>query len=278
MMEHVKTVFFLGVMTAIFLAVGLFFGGMGGLIIAFGLALLMNFFAYFFSDKIVLAMYGAKEIKENENPKLHAIVNELSSRFGIPKPKVYLVQNPSPNAFATGRNPKTAAVAVTTGILQLLNEEELRGVLAHEFSHIKNRDILISTVAAVIAGAIGFIALFARFALWGGNDRENGALGIVGIIIVAILVPIIATLVRLAVSRSREYLADETAAKTINSGAGLSNALLKLEYGTQRIPMRNANEGTAHMFIANPFGSVGFLEVFSTHPPIKKRVERLRSL
>ncbi|MFH1239766.1 MAG: zinc metalloprotease HtpX [Candidatus Diapherotrites archaeon] len=274
--QQLKTVFFLGLMTGIFLLTGYVIGGEFGIIIAFVLALFMNLISYWFSDKIVLKMYRAKEISRNENPELHSMIEMLAQQFEVPKPKVYLVENPSPNAFATGRNPANAAIAVTTGLLKLLNTEELRGVLAHEFAHIKNRDILISTVAAVIAGAIGMLAFFARIAMWGGSSRDRG--NIVSLILVAIMIPIIAVIVRLAISRSREYLADETAAKTIHSHIGLANALQKLQYGTKKIPMHNANEGTAHMFIANPFGKTGFMELFSTHPPMEKRIERLRNV
>ena len=276
MNQQIKTVFFLGLMTGIFLLAGYMIGGEFGIIIAFVLALFMNVISYWFSDKIVLKMYRAKEITRNDNPKLHSMVELLAQQFEVPKPKIYLVKNPSPNAFATGRNPSNAAIAVTTGLLKFLNEEELRGVMAHEFSHIKNRDILISTIAGVIAGAIGMLGFFARIAMWGGSSRDRG--NIVGLILVAIMIPIIALVVRLAISRSREYLADETAVKTIHSHFGLISALQKLQYGTKKVPMRNANEGTAHMFIANPFGKVGFMKLFSTHPPMEKRIEKLRNV
>ena len=280
MKVQLKTVFFLGLLTGILFLVGFLIGGIGGLTIAFILALLMNFFAYWFSDKIVLKMYRAKEVSEEQNPQLHKIVDEVRERFGVPKPKIYLVNNASPNAFATGRNPEHAAIAVTTGILQLLNEEELKGVIAHEFSHIKNRDILISSVVAVIAGTIGYIAFMARWAAifggYGGRDRNGGNL--ISLLVLAILIPIIATIVRLAISRSREYFADETAARTMNYSKGLASALRKLEAGVKQVPMRKANQGTEHMFIMNPFAGRRFFEFFSTHPPVQKRVAKLNSL
>lgn len=275
----IKTALYLGLLTAILLAIGLFFGGIAGLTIGFIFAMLMNAFAYFFSDKLALMFYQAKEVSQTDNPKLHAIVEEVARKAGIPKPKIFLVQNNSPNAFATGRNPENAVVAVTTGILSLLNEEELKGVLAHEMAHVKNRDILISSIAAVIAGTIGYIAAIARWGMiFGRNDRENNGAGIIGILLLVIIVPIITLLIQLAISRSREYVADESGSRFLGSSKGLQSALAKLEAGVEKKPMDSANQGTAHMFIVNPFSGKNFINVFMTHPPIEQRIARLQAI
>ncbi len=275
--NQIKTAALLGILTVILIAIGGLFGGKQGLLFGFGFALLINFVSYWFSDKIVLAIYGAKETSRESNPKLFAIVNEVREKMGLPMPKLYIINNPSPNAFATGRNPKHSAIAFTTGILQLLEEQELKGVIAHEFSHIKNRDILIASVAAVIAGTIAYLAMMARFSAIFGRDNERGA-GLLELIVIGIITPIIATIIQLAVSRSREFLADETAAKTIKEHQGLADALAKLEAGIARKPMVNANQGTAHLFIANPFSAKGITGLFSTHPSMEERIARLQKL
>ncbi len=277
---QIRTVFFLGLLTGLLIIAGGILGGETGLIIGFIFALIMNVFSYWFSDKIVLAMYRARQVSETEAPALHRVVDEVRNLAQLPKPRLYIIENPSPNAFATGRSPKHSAIAVTTGLLQLLNEDELRGVIAHEFSHIKNRDILIQSVAAVIAGTIAYLAFMARWAaIFGGfGGRNERGSNIIELLAIAIITPIIATLIQLAISRSREYLADETAAKTMHSYLPLVSALKKLEAGVNARPMVNANRGTAHMFIVNPFSSGGFLRLFMTHPPIKDRIEHLQKI
>jgi heat shock protein HtpX len=251
------------------------------MVMAFGLAVLMNFGAYWFSDKIVLRMYGAKEVSEAEAPQLHGVVRRLSLAAGLPMPKVYLIPTDSPNAFATGRNPEHAAVAVTEGILRMLSPDELEGVLAHEMAHVRNRDILVGTMAATLAGAVMMLARFAQFAAifgGGGRDRdEEGGGGIVGMLFMAIVAPIGAMLIQMAVSRSREYLADETGAKFCGKPLSLARALEKISGISREVPM-DATPATAHMFIVSPLTGKGVLSLFSTHPPVEKRVERLRSL
>ncbi len=275
-----KTALLLSGLTALFLVIGRAVGGEQGMIMAFGLAVLMNVGSYWFSDKIVLRMYGAREVSEAEAPSLHGIVRRLSVAAGIPMPKVYIIPTDSPNAFATGRNPAHAAVAVTEGIMRLLSSDELEGVLAHELGHVRNRDILISTVAATLAGAIMMLAQFAKFAAifgGGGRDRDEGGGGILGMLVIAILAPIGAMLVQMAVSRSREYLADETGARFCGRPDSLADALQKISYAAQRVPMQ-ASPATAHMFILSPLTGGGIMSLFSTHPPIEKRIERLRAM
>ncbi|MDO8537951.1 MAG: zinc metalloprotease HtpX [archaeon] len=274
----IKTALYLGILTAILLVIGAIFGGIQGLTIAFIFALLMNGFAYFFSDKISLFFYKAKELSSTENPKLHSIVEEVAKKAGIPKPKIFLVQNVSPNAFATGRNPQNSVIAFTTGILSLLNDDELKGVIAHEMSHIKNRDILIASIAGVIAGTIGYLAAMARWSLFFGGDREGSRGNLVGIILLAILIPIITLLIQLAISRSREFAADETGSRFLGTSKGLESALAKLHLGVEKKPMDSANQGTAHMFIVNPFSGKNFINVFMTHPPIEERIKRLQNM
>ena len=283
MFENIKTLLLLSVLTGLLIAIGYFIGSLFGVGLLgasgfFLLAVIMNFGSYFFSDKIVLKMYGAKEVSEHEAPELHSIVSELAQNAGIPKPKVAIVENSTPNAFATGRNPKNAVVAVTTGILSLLSRDELEGVIAHELGHVKNRDILLSSIAATIGGAIVMIANYAGFFAFfgGGNDSED----IIGIIAMSILAPIAAMIVQLAVSRTREYKADESGAKISGKPWALADALRKLQMGTSARPMNNANPSTAHMFIVNPFGgkSKTLLNLFSTHPPINERIKRLEEL
>ncbi|OGP81116.1 MAG: protease HtpX [Deltaproteobacteria bacterium RBG_16_64_85] len=281
MSNTLKTGLLLAVLTALFLLIGNAVGGQNGMVMAFGLAVLMNFGAYWFSDKIVLRMYGAKEVSEAEAPQLHGVVRRISLAAGLPMPKVYLIPTDSPNAFATGRNPEHAAVAVTEGILRLLSPDELEGVLAHEMAHVRNRDILVGTVAATLAGAVMMLARFAQFAAifgGGGRDRdEEGGGGIVGMLFLAIVAPIGAMLIQMAVSRSREYLADETGAKFCGKPLSLARALEKISGISREVPM-DATPATAHMFIVSPLTGKGVLSMFSTHPPVEKRVERLRSM
>jgi len=242
----------------------------------------MNFSAYWWSDKIVLAMYRAKPVTKNQAPKLYKIVKEVSQMAKVPMPKIYIIPTMHSNAFATGRSPKHAAIACTLGILNLLNEKELKGVIAHEISHIKNRDILISSIAATIAGVISYIAMIARwtaiFGGFGGRDRDGG--NIFELLVLAIVTPIIATLIQLAISRSREYLADESAARILKDGSGLASALAKLSADIKQKPLRamSTTESTAHLFIANPFRGGGLVTLFMTHPPIEKRIARLKEL
>ena len=281
-MNNIKTFLLMTVLTVILVMLGNLFGGKGGMIIAFVFAGGMNFFSYWFSDKIVLKMYGAKEVNENEAPKLHKMIGMLSERAGLPMPKVYIMNSEMPNAFATGRNPEHSAVAVTTGIMHLLSEDELFGVLAHEMSHIKHRDILIQTVAATMAGAISMIANMAKWgAIFGGfsgDDEEEGGGNIIFVLIFSIIASVAAMLVQMAISRSREYLADEGGAKLSGNPLYLANALKKLDAGV-RLTQTSVNPATAHMFIVSPLtGGASILNLFSTHPPIEDRVRRLESM
>ncbi|ACN99731.1 zinc metalloprotease HtpX [Sulfurihydrogenibium azorense] len=286
MVNQLKTVLLLGVLTGMFLAIGHLVAGKQGMIIAFVVALIMNFFAYFFSDKMALAMYGAREIPYEEAPWLHQMVEELARKAGIPKPKIYLAPIHVPNAFATGRDPDHAAVAVTSGILQILNKDELRGVLAHELGHIKNRDILISSIAATIGGAISMLANMAYYtAFLGGRDEENNNIiaNIIGSIILFIVAPLAATLIQMAISRSREFIADETGAKISGCPLCLANALRKLEEiannpQLQQVATQEVNPGTAHMMIVNPLRADTIMKLFSTHPPTEERIRRLEEL
>jgi heat shock protein HtpX len=279
--NQIKTVVLLGLLTGLLLWVGQLVGGASGLTIAFAFAIIMNVGSYWFSDKLVLKMYRAKEVKESEQPKLYHIVQEVSQQANIPMPKVYIIPSDNANAFATGRNYKHAAVAATQGILDLLNEDELKGVIAHEIAHVKNRDILISSIAATIAGVIGYVAFMARWAAifggFGGRDN-NGGNNIVSLLVLAILTPLIAAIIQMAISRSREFLADETGAKIIKSPFGLASALEKLENNAKQHPMRFGNPSTAHLFISNPFRARGLVKFFSTHPPMQERVKRLKNM
>ena len=275
-----KTTFFLAILAVLFVSVGQLLGGRNGATMALIMAGVMNVVAYWFSDKIVLAMYRAKEVKEGEAPELHSIVRELVMRAQLPMPKVYMMDNPAPNAFATGRNPEHAAVAVTTGIMGLLSREELTGVIGHELSHIKNRDILISTIAATIAGAISYLAHIAQWGMMFGGRRDGedrNPLGSVLTIVMMILAPIAAMLIQMAISRSREYKADEGGAAICKNPLALADALKKLQTGVRRIPME-ANPSTAHMFIVSPLTGGGLLSLFSTHPPIEERIARLEAM
>jgi heat shock protein HtpX len=282
MSNVLRTTVLLAALTALFLVIGAALGGNQGMVIAFIFALLMNFASYWFSDKIVLAMYGAREVSLHEAPELYRLVQRLAQRAGIPMPRVYTIPSDSPNAFATGRNPEHAAVAVTEGIMRLLDEQELAGVLAHELSHVRNRDTLIMTVAATLAGAITMLAHMAQWgALFGGfgrrDDDEQRGGGVLGLLFMAILAPIAATLIQLAISRAREYFADRTGAGITGSPADLARALEKLHYASQRLPL-DANPATAHLFIVNPLTGGSLLSLFSTHPPIEERIRRLRSM
>ena len=278
-MNQVKTALLMVVLTVIFVALGGMLGGRSGATIAFGLAFAMNLVSYWFSDRIVLAMYRAREVSESEAPDLYAIVATLTQRASIPMPKVYIIENDSPNAFATGRNPEHAVVAVTTGILRILGREELEGVLGHELSHVKHRDILISTIAATLAGTITMLARWAQFSLFfGGRDDDEGGGNIVGVIIFSMLAAFAAMLIQLAISRSREYLADEGGAQLTGNPMHLANALKRLQAGVAYQPMVDANPSTAHLFIVNPFAARGVLALFSTHPPMEERIRRLEEM
>ena len=282
--SQLRTLFFLSILTALFILIGGAVGGRAGMMFAFLFACVMNIAAYWFSDKIVLAMYRAREVTEREAPQLHRMVWELAQRAGLPMPRLYIVPSKTPNAFATGRDPNHAAVAVTEGILDLLTEEELKGVLGHELAHIKHRDILIQTVAATIAGAIVMLARMGQWALiFGGlrgdNDEEGGGtLQMIGAILILIIAPIAAFLIQMAISRAREYYADEGGAKFSGNPLYLANALRKLAYGVKRDPMEEANPATAHMFIVNPLRGSNIASLFSTHPPIEERISRLEAM
>jgi heat shock protein HtpX len=273
-----KTGVLLVVLTVLFVAIGNYVGGRGGMVMAFAFAVLMNAGAYWFSDKIVLKMYRAQEVSEAEAPELHAMVHRLTTAASVPMPKVYILPSDSPNAFATGRTPEHAAVAVTRGIMKILAPDELEGVLAHEMAHVKNRDILIGTVAATLAGAIMMLARFAQFAaiFGGGRDRDEGG-GVLGLLAMAIIAPIGAMLVQMAVSRSREYQADATGARFCGRPDSLARALEKISGTSRRIPLAST-PATAHMFIMSPLSGKGMMSLFSTHPPVEKRVERLRTM
>jgi heat shock protein HtpX len=275
-----KTLMLLTALTVLFVAIGSLLGGRQGMVMAFGLAVLMNFFSYWFSDKIVLAMYRAKEVSETEAPQLVQQVRMGAQQAGLPMPRVYIIPSASPNAFATGRNPSHAAVAVTQGILDLLSRDELDGVLAHELAHVKNRDILFQTIAATVAGAISMLAMMARwgaiFGGSGGRDRDSNG-GLIGLLVAAIVAPIAAMFIQMAISRSREYAADATGAKICGRPLSLASALRKLHAGTHRRPM-DANPATAHMFIVNPLSGRSFASLFSTHPPVEERIARLENM
>ncbi|HVI09163.1 MAG TPA: zinc metalloprotease HtpX [Candidatus Binatia bacterium] len=276
-----KTAFLLTALTLLLMFIGQYFGGRNGMVIALIFAAAMNFVSYFFSDKIALAMYRAKPVTREELPRAYEIVERLSQKIGIPMPKIYVIPTESPNAFATGRNPQHASVAVTHGILDLLNDEEMEGVLAHELGHVRNRDILISSVAATIAGAITLLAHIGRFAMifggYGGNNRDERRGGGLGALFMLILAPLAATLIQLAVSRSREYQADASGAHFTGNPYALASALQKLDAYSRRMPLQ-ATPSTAHLFIIQPFLGMNagiFANLFSTHPPIAKRIERL---
>ena len=282
-MNHVKTFFLLMVLTGLLLLIGAALGGQAGLIIALVFALAMNFGAYWFSDKIALSMAHARPITADEDPQLYQLVAEQARLANMPMPKVYEIDDPSPNAFATGRNPQNAAVAVTTGIRRILTREELSGVMAHEMAHVGNRDTLIMTVVATIAGAITMLAFMAQFAAifssFGGHsdDDEGGGGNFITLMIIAIIMPIAATIIRMAISRAREFQADQTGAHNCGNPEALARALEKLEMGSEIRPMK-VNEAASHMFIVNPLSGRSMARLFSTHPPIEERVRRLREM
>ncbi len=279
-MNTFKTAILLGALTGLLMLIGGWFGGQNGVVIAFFFAVVMNFGSYWFSDKIVLSMYHAKAVSEGEAPELYAMVKNLSLRASIPMPRVYIIPGDTPNAFATGRNEQHAVVAVTEGILRILSRDELEGVIAHELTHIRNRDILIGSIAATLAGAIVMLAHMAQWAaMFGGgrDDDEGGGSNIFSLILMAVLAPIAATLIQMAISRSREYLADAGGAQISGKPYGLAGALEKLSRASRAIPM-NANPSTAHMFIVNPLTGRSLMNLFSTHPPIEERISRLRSM
>ncbi len=278
-MNTLKTIVLMAGLTVLLIMAGNAIGGRSGMLIAFIFAAGMNFASYWFSDKIVLKMYRAKEVNESAAPELYGLVRTLSTRARLPMPKVYLIPGDQPNAFATGRNPEHSAVAVTEGIKRILNREELEGVIGHELAHIRNRDILIGTVAATIAGAISMIATMAQWAMifGGGRSDDDEGGGILSFLVMIIVAPIAAMLIQLAISRSREYLADEAGARIAGNPRHLASALRKLHAASQRIPLQ-ANPATAHMFIVSPLRGRGFTRLFSTHPPMEKRVARLESM
>lgn len=276
--NQVKTAILLALLTALFLFIGSLFGRTG-FYFALVFVGLMNFGSYWFSDKIVLWMYRAKEAKQSEQPKLYKVVKEVARLSNLPMPKVYVIPSNSPNAFATGRNKNHAAVAATEGILNILNDDELKGVIAHEFSHIGNRDILISTIVGTIAGVISYIGAMARWsAIFGGSRDDDRGSNLISLLILGIITPLVATLIQLAISRSREYLADENGASLVKNGKPLADALEKIEKNVNINPMRFGTAATAHLFIASPFRNISFLNFFMTHPPTSERTKRLRSM
>jgi len=278
MANNFKTTILLALLTAFILWVGNLLGGPQGMVIALIFAGVMNLISYWYSDRIVLKMYNAHEVSESHAPELYGMVRELAAQARLPMPKVYIIPQDSPNAFATGRDPEHAVVAVTEGLLKIMNPEELKGVLAHELAHVNNRDILIGTIAATLAGAIMMLASMARWgAIFGGfnRDGEGGGSGIVGLILMSIFAPMAAMLIQMAISRSREYMADSTGAKFAGHSEGLAKALEKLGAYSKKLPM-NANPSTAHMFIVNPLTGGGLMGLFSTHPPLEERIARLR--
>ncbi len=281
-MNTVKTAFWLTVLTLLLVLIGRFVGGTGGMVVFLFIAIAMNGFAYFFSDKVAIAAARGREVSPQEAPMLHRLADRLAQQYGVPKPRVYVSPDPSPNAFATGRNPHHAAICVNEGLLQILDEEELYGVLAHEFAHVRNRDILISSVVAVIAGTITLIANVLQWGMWFGGGREeerdSGPLGLIGLLATIILAPIAASLIQLAVSRSREYQADETGAEVSHDPLALASALRKLEYASQQQPSPLAQPAFAHLYIVNPLGRVSWSNLFSTHPPIEERIRRLERM
>lgn len=278
-MNTLKTVFLMTVMMVLFLLVGYLIGGSTGMTIAFIFSLLMNFGSYWFSDKIVLSMYRAKAATKETAPKLYTLVEELTREANLPMPKVYIIEDATPNAFATGRNPENAAIAATTGILKILDTNELRGVLSHELSHVKHRDILIGTIAATLVGTITYVAQMAGWALmFGGRGGGRGNNSGISSLFLIILAPVIAILLQLAVSRSREYMADESGAEISKQPLSLASALQKLSMANKMKAVNNVNPATAHMFIVNPLSGNGLMKLFSTHPPIEERIRRLQEM
>ncbi|MEQ8235948.1 MAG: zinc metalloprotease HtpX [Syntrophomonadaceae bacterium] len=276
-MNNIKAFALMSGLSILLVLLGSAVGGTNGAAIFFLISLGMNLFSYYYSDKMVIKMTKAQEIEESQAPQIYAMIRKLTSRAGIPMPKIYVTPSMQPNAFATGRNPENSAVAVTQGLLKILDQDELEGVLAHEIAHIKNRDILIGTMAASIAGAIAMIANVAQLGLmfggFGGSDDDDGG-GILGTLVMALLAPIAAMIIQMAISRSREYGADETGANLAGNPQGLSSALLKLQAASQRVPME-ISPGVAHMFIVNPLAGFSLASLFSTHPPVEQRVAKL---
>ena len=278
-MNMLRTTFLMALLTVLLVLAGGAIGGRSGMTFALVMAGVMNFVSYWFSDKIVLAMYGAQEVSEADSPEFYGIVRQLAVQAGMPMPKVYIIPSETPNAFATGRNPEHAAVAATSGIMRILNRDELLGVMAHELSHVRHRDILISTVAATIAGAITYLAHMAQWAaiFGGGRDRDEEGGGGIGLLVMAIIAPLAAMLIQMAISRSREYEADKGGAELSHNPLYLARALQKLQMANQQIPM-DANPATAHMFIVSPLSGGGITSLFSTHPPMEERVRRLEEM
>ncbi|HEY3373691.1 MAG TPA: zinc metalloprotease HtpX [Candidatus Aquicultor sp.] len=278
-MNILKTFLLLGLLSALMVTLGNMFGGQTGMLIMLVISLGMNFFSYWFSDKMVIKMTRAKPLDRKDAPEVYQMVEEISKSANIPVPKLYVTGDMQPNAFATGRNPKHASVVVTRGLLDLLDRNELAGVLAHEIAHIRNRDILIGSIAAMMAGVISFIAQMAQWAaIFGGSSDEDEGGGIFGVLIMATVAPIAALLIQMAISRSREFHADATGARFVRDTQGLSSALKKLEFASQRIPLQSANPSTAHMYISNPLRGGGLMSLFSTHPATQMRVERLQQI
>ena len=278
MTSQLKTGLLLVLLSGIIIFIGQLLGGLTGLMIAFGLALVMNVGSYWYSDKIVLKIYKARELSPSEAPMLHRMIEELAENAGIPKPRLYIIPDETPNAFATGRNPQNGVVAVTQGIVRLLSPDELRGVLAHEIGHILNRDILVQSVAGVLASVIMMAASFMRWnTILGGRGRGGGA-QVALMLLLSMLAPIAASLIQFAISRSREYLADATGARLSGKPLALASALEKLTASNQREPMQEGSPATAHMFIVNPFAGGGMNQLFTTHPPVAERVARLRDM
>ncbi len=277
MISQIKTVILLGALTGILLFIGSFFG-QGGLTIALVFSVLMNFGAYFFADKIILMMYKAKEVSKNEHKELHEIVEEIAKKMEIPKPRIFLIPSEHLNAFATGRSPKNGVVAFTKGIINKLSNNELRGVAAHELAHIKNRDILITTIAATIAGVISYAASMARFAAIFGSNKDRNSGNLFALIALSLIAPIAALILQLAISRAREYLADERGARTIKDSEALARALEKIHSAARSHPLTFGSPATSSLFIINPFSGSNLLNLFSTHPPLEERIERLRTL
>ncbi len=276
MINQIKTVILLGALSGLLLVIGYLSGGMNGLVIMFIISILFNIFSYLYSHKIVLMIYRAKEVSKNENQWLHETVEEIVKEANLPKPKIYLVPTETPNAFATGPSPKKSCVAVTNGILKLLSKNELKGVLAHEVAHIKNRDTLITTIAAIIGSAISFLAFTLRYMSFGERDRGSA----IGLLLMGILAPVAAMIIQLAISRAREYVADEKGARFIKDSSSLANALIKIESSVYKNPLRFGSPATSSLFIINPFKGTGMsmLSLFSTHPPTQLRVNRLKAL
>ena len=276
--NQVRTTILLAVMTALILWIGQIMGGRQGMTIALLLAAGMNFFSYWYSDKIVLKMYRAQEVDRTQAPELYEIVQTLSGKAGLPMPKIFVVPSEAPNAFATGRNPEHAVVAVTQGLLKIMDHDEVSGVLAHELAHVKNRDILVGSIAATMAGAIMVLASMARWSAifgWGGRSDDEGGGGVIGLIAMSILAPLAAMIIQMAISRSREYLADSSGSRFAGSSEGLARALEKLGRFSKKLPM-HAHPSTAHMFIVNPLSGKSLMSLFSTHPPLEERIARLR--